>query len=55
MDNPHEVIAQLRTEIAQKEEMMNVMKQKTKDFVTKLKSDFQTEKDEKENQIQNVS
>ena len=55
MSDPNEEIARLRADIASKEEMMNVMKQKTKDFVTKLKNDFQIEKDEKDSQINQVS
>lgn len=49
-----EVIAQLRTEIAQKDNTINMMKDKTKEFVTKLKADFQTERDEKEAQLNKV-
>ncbi len=49
-----EVIAQLRNEIAQKDSTINMMKEKTKEFVTKLKADFQVERDEKDAQLNTV-
>jgi hypothetical protein len=48
------VITQLRQEIQQKDDTINIMKQKTKDFVAKLKNDHQIEKDEKDAVINKV-
>lgn len=50
-----EVIAQLQKEIAQKDETINSLKEKTKEFATKLKTFFQQEKDEKDAQYNKVS
>jgi copper oxidase (laccase) domain-containing protein len=55
MSDNEAVIIQLRQEIQQKDDTINIMKQKTKDFVAKLKNDQQIEKDEKDAIITKVS
>jgi hypothetical protein len=54
MSDNEAVITQLRQEIQQKDDTINIMKQKTKDFVAKLKNDHQIEKDEKDAVINKV-
>jgi uncharacterized protein (DUF3084 family) len=53
-DNPAGVIENLRKEIAQKDETISALKDKTKEFATKLKTFFQQEKDEKDAQYNKV-